>query len=97
MVVSMLEGAVSGELGTGKLAALPGVRVAGKTGTGDMGKSGDADRVYASFIGSVIDREPRFVALVGVLSARDGVSGPSVAAPAFGRLVARILSERAEP
>jgi cell division protein FtsI (penicillin-binding protein 3) len=85
----MLEAAV-GEEGTGKLARVPGLRVAGKTGTAEF-RDGDAgERTYASFVGTVLDREPRFVALVGLVGPREGGTGPSAAAPTFARIVAAL-------
>ena len=89
-VVGMMEGVVTGERATGKLARIPGVRVAGKTGTADYlpdGKEG----VYASFVGIVPADHPRFVILVGVESPRSGGYGGNVAAPAFARVASRAL------
>jgi cell division protein FtsI (penicillin-binding protein 3) len=88
-LVQMLEGAVAGE-GTGKAARIAGVRVAGKTGTAET----DAKVYYASFVGSVLDREPRFVALVGLEVLEGKATGASAAAPAWARLASRILSDR---
>jgi cell division protein FtsI (penicillin-binding protein 3) len=90
-IVTMLEGAVTSELGSGKHAAVPGHRVAGKTGTGDLGTRDGVEKVYASFVGAVLDHTPQLVVLVGLVSTREGVSGPSAAAPAFGRLASRLV------
>jgi cell division protein FtsI (penicillin-binding protein 3) len=89
-VVRMLEDAV-GDRGTGRLARVPGLRVAGKTGTADIDDGHGGKLTYASFVGTVLDREPRFVALVGLVGPREGGTGPSAAAPAFARLVATLV------
>jgi len=83
-VRSMLEGAVNGERATGKLARIAGVRVAGKTGTGDLGDHS------ANFVGIVPAERPRYVVLVSV-SARSDVTGARVAAPVFARVARRAL------
>jgi cell division protein FtsI (penicillin-binding protein 3) len=83
----MLEAAVTSELGTGKLAQIPGLRVAGKTGTAQL----DGGRLYASFVGTVLDRTPRLVVLVGLEAPREGGSGPSAAAPAFAAVARRLF------
>jgi len=92
-LVQMLEGAVSGD-GTGKGARIAGARVAGKTGTADATDETGADVCYASFVGSVLDREPRFVALVGLELPQGKATGATAAAPAWGKLASRILSDR---
>ena len=89
-VVGMMEGVVTGERATGKLARIPGVRVAGKTGTADYLPEG-TEGVYASFVGIVPADHPRFVILVGVESPRSGGYGGNVAAPAFARVASRAL------
>ena len=50
---------------TGKAARVPGVRVAGKTGTSAL-QEPEAPPVYASFIGIVPADAPKLVILVGV-------------------------------
>ena len=62
------------ERGTGTQAALPGVRVAGKTGTAQVGEGGD----HAWFIGFAPADDPRVA--VAVLVENAG-GGGSVAAP----------------
>ncbi|HET9623389.1 MAG TPA: penicillin-binding transpeptidase domain-containing protein, partial [Kofleriaceae bacterium] len=85
-VLAMLERVVTDAEGTGHAAALPGVRVAGKTGTTPHGR----DRFYASFVGIVPADAPRFVILVGM----DGVteSGGVVAAPVFATIAGEALA-----
>jgi cell division protein FtsI (penicillin-binding protein 3) len=92
-LVQMLEEAVSGD-GTGKGARIAGARVAGKTGTADATEEAGAEVYYASFVGSVLDREPRLVALVGLEVPEVKATGATAAAPAWAKLAARILSDR---
>ena len=85
-VLAMLDRVVNDAGGTGRAARIPGVRVAGKTGTA---ASGTAGRHYASFVGIAPADAPRVIVLVGL----DGVrgAGGQVAAPVFARLAARAL------
>lgn len=83
--VGLLERVVSAPVGTGGAAALPGHRVAGKTGTADLGDG----RIYASFVGTVLDGPP-VVILVGLVTRADGASGGKVAAPTFARIAAAL-------
>ncbi len=84
------------EDGTAPLAAVPGYRVAGKTGTAwkpDPVRGGyRRDRVVASFVGSVPSRRPRLTILVAVDEPRRGSRyGGMVAGPAFREMARRIL------
>jgi cell division protein FtsI (penicillin-binding protein 3) len=88
-VVGLLEAAV-GDAGTGKLARVPGLRVAGKTGTAELRDGDGGESMYSSFIGTVLDREPRYVALVGLVAPREGGTGPKAAAPIFARIAASL-------
>jgi len=81
-VAAMLEGVVSPDA-TGKLAAVERLRVAGKTGTADLGH----DIESASFIGFFPTEAPRYVVLVAA-ETKDG-SGGATAAPRFASLVTR--------
>lgn len=92
-IVAMLENVVEGD-GNGKLARLPGARVAGKTGTADVTGDSGAELTYASFVGTVLDREPRFVALVGIEAPEGKANGPTAAAPAWARIAGRIIGEK---
>ena len=92
-VVAMMEGVV--ESGTGTRAAVPGYRVAGKTGTawktrpeGGYGSEGDRDYV-ASFAGFLPADNPRLVVRVVV-------DEPSLAHYSGGRAAAPIFSEFAQ-
>ncbi|MEO8700345.1 MAG: penicillin-binding transpeptidase domain-containing protein [Kofleriaceae bacterium] len=87
-VMTMLEAVVSGPRGTGKAARVDGVRIAGKTGTANLGDG----EYYASFVGAAPLEHPRYVVLVGVEAPRDHGAGGQVAAPVFGRLATRLLA-----
>ena len=73
--------------GTGTLAAIPGYRVAGKTGTAekpDPRTGGYATgRYVASFVGMVPATHPRLIVLVAVDEPHGAIFGGVVAAPAF--------------
>jgi len=88
-VLDLLEG-VTGDNGTGKAARVAGIRVAGKTGTAQLGKS--PRDVYSSFVGVAPIDHPRYVIFVGAETPRDGGSGGQVAAPVFGRVMTRVLA-----
>ncbi len=83
------------EHGGGKLARLPGYRVAGKTGTSEVaavGGGGYAAGVYnASFLGIVPADKPRVVIFITVHRPRGEYFGGLVAAPAFARIARDIL------
>lgn len=88
-VMQMLEGVVTSEIGTGKLARIDGHRVAGKTGTGEH-----HGKYYGSFVGTVLDAKTPFVVLVGFeLPQSSGYSGGSVAAPTFAKIAKRIVEQ----
>ena len=91
VMLDMLERAVDGTNATGKAARVPGVRVAGKTGTSDIDQP-NASQIYASFIGIVPADAPRYVILVGAVDPREGIWGGAVAAPAFARIATRALA-----
>src|SRR5438045_1018653 len=86
-LVSMLESVVAAE-GTGKLAAIPGYRVSGKTGTAWKATAGgySTDRYMAVFGGVAPASEPRLAAVVVIDEPGAGLHmGGQVAAPAFSR------------
>lgn len=89
ITLGLLEGAVSRADATGHAAALPGVRVAGKTGTVRL----EGDRTFGVFVGILPVEAPTHVILVGVETDGEGYSGGSVAAPSFAR-IARALASR---
>ena len=86
---AMLQNVVLG--GTGTLAAVPGYKVAGKTGTAQKpdahgGYSGG--RYVASFVGMVPASRPRLVISVMVDEPHGAIWGGVVAAPAFAQIAA---------
>jgi len=94
-VRAMLEGAVSGERATGKLAAVAGARVGGKTGTSDdpdCASCVQTGGTFMSFVGIVPVDAPRWVIYVGVGKPNKEGSGGTIAAPAFSRVATRALA-----
>jgi cell division protein FtsI (penicillin-binding protein 3) len=95
-VRSMLEGVVTGARGSGKAAAVSGVRVGGKTGTSDP----DPDcelcphgvGAFANFVGIVPIDQRRWVIYVGVVDSKKEGGGATIAAPVFARIATRALS-----
>lgn len=81
---TMLEHAVSAE-GTGRLAQVPGYRIAGKTGTVHKHqKGGYAERRYLStFVGMAPASDPQLVLAVMVDEPQGKYYGGQVAAPVF--------------
>ncbi len=89
----MLE-TVTTEAGTGTLAAIPGYRVAGKTGTvHKVGEAGyDPDRYVSLFAGFAPATAPRLAAVVVINEPRGGrYYGGEVSAPVFSRVVGHAL------
>jgi cell division protein FtsI (penicillin-binding protein 3) len=92
-VVSMMEG-VTDVGGTAPKARVEGFRVAGKTGTvRKVGQNGyDDERHVAWFAGMAPASDPRIVAVVLINEPTgEAKSGGAVAAPVFGRVMARTL------
>jgi cell division protein FtsI (penicillin-binding protein 3) len=86
--------AVVGPTGTAPLATVPGVLVAGKTGTAqkvDPGARGYGDKRVASFVGVAPSRDPRLVIMVMVDEPADSPYGGVVAAPAFREIAMAAL------
>jgi cell division protein FtsI (penicillin-binding protein 3) len=95
----MLEGAVSGDHGTGRLAQVPGHRVAGKTGTARKPKEGGAgysSEYVATFVGFAPVDNPELVVAVMVDEPRPFYGG-LVAAPVFSEVMGAALSQRQVP
>ncbi|WP_229400208.1 peptidoglycan D,D-transpeptidase FtsI family protein [Micromonospora okii] len=93
---TMLEAVTTVEGATGRAAAVPGYRVAGKTGTGIRyvdGKQQPGE--VGSFIGMAPADKPRFVVAVFVWSPVGG--GGDVAAPAFREIMGFTLSRHRVP
>lgn len=93
-VMAMLE-AVLGNEGTGKLARIPGYRVAGKTGTSRIaaGKKGyAANRHIASFVGIAPASNPRLAVVVVIHEpTKNSYYGAAVAAPLFALVMSNSL------
>ncbi|MEK6775358.1 MAG: penicillin-binding protein 2 [bacterium] len=94
-MISSME-AVTSKEGTAPLAAIPGFRVGGKTGTAQKYDSAigrySNDKYVSSFVGVVPSRNPE-IALIVVLNEPRGAAyyGGYVAAPAFRRIAERTL------
>jgi len=87
-IQSMLADVVQ-EGGTGTAAAVPGYRVAGKTGTAQKPDSRggySSSKYVASFVGMVPASKPRLVVLVMVDEPRGQIFGGVIAAPAFAEI-----------
>ena len=92
-LLAMLESVVAAE-GTGKLAAIPGYRVSGKTGTAWKATAGgySTDRYMAVFGGVAPATEPRLAAVVVIDEPSAGQHmGGQVSAPVFARVVGGAL------
>jgi len=88
----MLESVVT--LGSGKLAKVPGYRVAGKTGTAHRSQSGGyaEDRYASLFAGFAPASDPRLAIVVVVHDPKAGEHfGGAVAAPVFAEVMSHAL------
>lgn len=86
----MMERVIDPEAGVAPLAAVPGYRVAGKTGTAQRANSdcGCYDGSFTvSFAGFAPADDPRFTVYVVVQNPRNGGGGGSVAGPAFSKIM----------
>ena len=95
MLVEVLTGVV--EKGTGQKARIKGLGVAGKTGTAQravVGGSGyDPNASIASFVGFLPTDDPQYVCVIMVENPRVNGWGGYVAAPAFQRVMKRIITQ----
>ncbi|MBI3811768.1 MAG: penicillin-binding protein 2 [Nitrospirae bacterium] len=93
-MMSILEGTVS-KNGTGEKAAIPGYRIAGKTGTAQkidpVTKRYSMQDNISSFVGIVPAEDPRIVVLVVVDSPKGVTWGGTVAAPVFKKIAEQVL------
>ncbi len=90
---SLLEGVV--ERGTGTLAKIEGIQIAGKTGTSRKHFAGKylTNSYTASFIGFFPVQDPQIICLVMIDNPRSGAYyGGQVAAPVFRAIAERIIS-----
>jgi cell division protein FtsI (penicillin-binding protein 3) len=95
-LTSMLESVVATEGATGWRAAIPGYRVAGKTGTAQEAVAGgySTDRFFAVFGGVAPATNPRLAALVVIDDPTAGVhwhQGGEVSAPVFSAVMGGAL------
>ena len=92
-VRSMLTDVVS--TGSGRRAAMDGIEVAGKTGTaqraGADGSGYKAGELVASFVGFLPADDPKLLCLVVVDNPKRDKWGGHVAAPAFKKIMERII------
>jgi cell division protein FtsI (penicillin-binding protein 3) len=89
----LLEGVVLA--GTGKPAAVPGYRVAGKTGTAQIPVRGGYHGYLPSFVGFAPADRPALVGLVAIAEPTGGeYYGAQVAAPAFSAIARQVLLYR---
>jgi cell division protein FtsI (penicillin-binding protein 3) len=83
------------EEGTGKKAAIPGYKVAGKTGTAQIPDPVHGgyyqDRYVASFIGFAPSDDPKIVLAVVVEAPKKMTHGGSVSAPIFKQIAEKVL------
>jgi cell division protein FtsI (penicillin-binding protein 3) len=93
---TMLEG-VTGEEGTAKAAAIPGYRVAGKTGTAQRVVDGVYNGYTASFVGFAPADDPALVVAVTVQGPTNGFYGGVIAGPAFNDVMTYALSNQQVP
>jgi len=87
----MMQAVVTG--GTGTAAQIPGVKVAGKTGTAETGASGTPNTTW--FIAFAPANAPR-VAVAVVLQNQTG-SGGTTAAPIAKAIMEALLARRSNP
>lgn len=89
------------EKGTGKAARLPGIRVAGKTGTAQVprrdGKGYSDNEFIASFVGFFPADKPEFLIFVMLKTDRANQWGSRSAAPTFYNIAKRIAVNLSEP
>ncbi len=96
----MMEAVTDLEEGTAPGAAIPGYRVAGKTGTAQRvgRRCGCYDGTFTvSFAGFAPADDPRFLAYIVVQNPRNGGGGGSVGGPAFRKIMTHLLQKYAVP
>ncbi|MES1200579.1 MAG: penicillin-binding protein 2 [Pseudomonadota bacterium] len=80
--------------GTGKAADVPGLEIAGKTGTAekldDTATTYNESRNFSSFAAVFPASDPRYIMLLSLDDVGQGGAGGAVAAPAVGRIATRI-------
>jgi cell division protein FtsI/penicillin-binding protein 2 len=93
-MAEMLEGVVAE--GSGKKAAVEGIRVGGKTGTAQKYENGRiaAGKYVSSFVGFFPVEAPQYLALVIVDEPQGAYYGSVVAAPIAGEIFQGIVNLR---
>lgn len=89
-VCEMLRAVVSS--GTGKIAALPGYTIGGKTGTANKYRRGAYVGSFVGFVPANPKVKPKVVILVAVDEPHGAYYGAEVAAPAFHEIARRLLA-----
>lgn len=82
---TLLEAVTTVDGATGRAAAIPGYRVAGKSGTGLRWVDGQKQPGVASFIGMAPAEKPRYV--IAVFAQTPGGGGGDIAAPVFADMM----------
>ncbi len=90
-MLRMLENVVTE--GTGGVAAIPGYRVAGKTGTAERAVNGGYSGFSASFVGVAPADDPQIVVQVVLQNPRNGHYGSVLGGPVFKRVMSYALAE----
>ena len=85
----LLAQTVARDDGTGAQARLPGLTVAGKSGTWLLQEGVS----WVNFVGFSVENPPRFVILVGVETSSPGHGGGTLAAPSFARVLLALTSQ----
>ncbi len=89
-VAAMLRAVVSN--GTGKIAAIPGYQIAGKTGTAKKYRRGAYVGSFVGFLPASPHARPRAVILIAVDEPHGAYYGAEVAAPAFQAIARRLMA-----
>jgi cell division protein FtsI/penicillin-binding protein 2 len=99
--VPLLEGVVSAERGSGYLARIPGYRIAGKTGTGDIAKENGSgyylDRINHTFVGFGPVSDPKLIILTRLEDPKGVRYAEATAVPLFRKIMKFCLDYYAIP
>ena len=80
------------EHGTGERAKIPGLKIAGKTGTAQKAIGGKYVKKYHSlFVGAFPASDPKYILLVHIDDPKGDYLGGDVAAPTFARIVSDMM------
>lgn len=90
-VLKMMQEVV--DSGTGRRAAVPGISVAGKTGTAQKAdKSAYGEERTASFVGLAPAANPRYLVLIVLDEPSKSKYGGTIAAPLFKEVITRVMA-----